>query len=109
MVGLLFIVSLGLLIFYRIRKSNEGSYLVPWDSARTAGVLSYVGKFLRYPFSTYCIVYKMYFNSDDSDAGSTDDELNESKGITSLTPFLERKGLDFSDPNTVVVKNFDIL
>lgn len=46
---------------------------------------------------------------DDSDAGSTEDELNESKGITSLTPFLERKGLDFSDPNTVVVKNFDIL
>lgn len=105
MVGLLFIVSLGLLIFYRIRKSNEGSYLVPWDSARTAGVLSYVGKFskyLKWGASFYMIL-------DDSDAGSTEDELNESKGITSLTPFLERKGLDFSDPNTVVVKNFDIL
>ena len=103
MVGLLFIVSLGLLIFYRIRKSNEGSYLVPWDSARTAGVLSYVGKFSQY------LKFSLYYFLDDSDAGSTEDELNESKGITSLTPFLERKGLDFSDPNTVVVKNFDIL
>ena len=103
MVGLLFIVSLGLLIFYRIRKSNEGSYLVPWDSARTAGVLSYVGKFSKY------FKLSLYHFLDDSDAGSTEDELNESKGITSLTPFLERKGLDFSDPNTVVVKNFDIL
>ena len=52
---------------------------------------------------------------DDSDENS-DEEVTRSEvgskgkeGITSLTPFLERKGLDFSDPNTVTLKNFDIL
>ena len=44
--------------------------------------------------------------SDDS-GGESDHE--DSKGITSLTPFLERKGLDFSDPNNVTVRNFDVL
>ena len=49
---------------------------------------------------------------EDSDDDSENEEVekDESKeGITSLTPFLERKGLDFSDPNTVFTKNFDIL
>ena len=87
--GLIVIAIILALLLHRIRKSDAGSYLVPWDSAKTAGVLSYV-----------------------DDSGSESDhgeETKESGGITSLTPFLERKGLDFSDPNTVTVRNFDVL
>ena len=46
LVGLLAIAGIVFLLVHRIRKSNEGSYLIPpWDSARTAGVLSYVGEY----------------------------------------------------------------
>ena len=99
--GLIVIAMILALLLHRIRKSDAGSYMVPWDSAKTAGVLSYVGKFLFFR----SLRDKKLF-SDDS-GGESDHE--DSKGITSLTPFLERKGLDFSDPNNVTVRNFDVL
>ena len=97
--GLIVIALILALLLHRIRKSDAGSYMVPWDSAKTAGVLSYVGEYYRIFTTINCF-------SDDS-GGESDNE--ESKGITSLTPFLERKGLDFSDPNNVTVRNFDVL
>jgi hypothetical protein len=42
--GLAMIVFFSVILIHRIKKSNEGSYMVPWEAARTAGGLSYVGK-----------------------------------------------------------------
>ena len=44
-----------------------------------------------------------------SDDSGSDTDSDEPKGLTSLTPFLERKGLDFSDTSKVAVRNFDVL
>ena len=42
--GLVLVVLFTILLVHRIKKSNEGSYVVPWEAARTTGGLSYVGK-----------------------------------------------------------------
>ena len=44
--GLMIIATILALLLHRIRKSDSGSYMVPWDSAKTAGVLSYVGMYI---------------------------------------------------------------
>jgi len=42
--GLIFVIFFTIILIHRIKKSNEGSYIVPWEAARTTGGLSYVGK-----------------------------------------------------------------
>ena len=96
--GLVLVVFFALLLVHRIRKSDEGSYFIPWESAKTSGGLSFIGSCLDQISANK--------NSDDSRTSTvTGEELPEA--ITSLTPFLNRKGLDFSNPETVNVKNFD--
>ena len=45
--GLIVLGAVVALLLHRLRKSDAGSYMVPWDSAKTAGVLSYIGKKLQ--------------------------------------------------------------
>ena len=42
--GLVLVVFFGLLLVHRIRKSDQGSYFIPWESAKTSGGLSFIGK-----------------------------------------------------------------
>ena len=106
--GLVMIIFFTIMLIHRIKKSNEGSYLVPWEAARTAGGLSYVGKTKRQSK----IVFANFSSLDDSCTTSAmnsacDERLPDA--VQSLTPFLQRKGLNFSDPKNVHIKNFDVL
>ena len=96
--GLVLVVFFALTLVNRIRKSDQGSYFIPWESAKASGSLAFIGKNISL---TSC-----NSNSDDSRTSTvTGAELPDA--INSLTPFLNRKGLDFSNPETVTVKNFD--
>jgi hypothetical protein len=42
--GLVLVVFFALILVHRIRKSDQGSYFIPWESAKTSGALAFIGK-----------------------------------------------------------------
>lgn len=41
--GLVLVVFFALILVHRIRKSDQGSYFIPWESAKTSGALAFIG------------------------------------------------------------------